>query len=84
MSLAQFGGVGTVVTGALYGPDVAVPYMMGVGAGALYLFLLGKKVDGFVFTQASFIFSTLVRNFFVLLLLFGFFGPGHFCDSFAG
>jgi hypothetical protein len=40
-----FGAVGAVGTTALYGPDVSVPYILGVVAGLCYLFLLGKKTD---------------------------------------
>jgi hypothetical protein len=40
-----FGAVGAVGTTALYGPDVSVPYIVGVAAGLCYLYLLGKKTD---------------------------------------
>jgi len=40
-----FGAGGVVATAALFGPDVSVPYLAGVVAGAAYLFLLGKKTD---------------------------------------
>lgn len=40
-----FGAVGAVGTSGAFGMDVGVPYMLGVVAGATYLFLLGKKTD---------------------------------------
>jgi len=41
----KFGAVGTALTTVLYGTDVSLPYSLGALAGALYLILLGKKVD---------------------------------------
>jgi hypothetical protein len=40
-----FGAVGAIVTTAIFGPDVSIPYTLGVFAGLSYLFLLGKKTD---------------------------------------
>eukprot|EP01041_Mallomonas_annulata_P006793 gene6793-13755_t len=40
-----YGAVGTVITTAVYGPEVSVSYLLGSGAGALYLYLLGKRTD---------------------------------------
>ena len=45
VSTAQFGAVGTAMAALLFGPDVAVPFFLGSGAGAAYLYLLGKKTD---------------------------------------
>lgn len=41
-----FGAVGSIVCVPLFGFDVAIPYASGATAGGLYLYLLGKKIDG--------------------------------------
>jgi hypothetical protein len=41
-----FGGVGSVISFPIFGLDVTIPYASGAAAGGLYLFLLGKKIDG--------------------------------------
>jgi len=40
-----YGAVGTAVTTAWLGLDVSGPYALGSGAGALYIYLLGKNTD---------------------------------------
>lgn len=45
-STLLFGGVGTAISTPLFGLDIGIPYASGVAAGGLYLYLLGKKIDG--------------------------------------
>lgn len=45
-STLKFAAVGAVGTQLAFGSDVSLPYALGGGAGALYLFLLGKMTDG--------------------------------------
>ena len=40
-----YGFVGTIIATTAFGPDVSFPYFLGSGAGAFYLYLLGKKTD---------------------------------------
>ena len=42
----KFATVGAVISQLAFGSDVSAPYLLGGVAGALYLFLLGKKTDG--------------------------------------
>ncbi len=44
-SALQFGAVGTVVSTFFFGLDVSIPFLFGSGAGATYLYLLGKRTD---------------------------------------
>ena len=55
VSTAQFGAVGTAVAAFFFGPDVAIPFFLGSGAGAAYLYLLGKKTDsiGAMYSKAN-------------------------------
>lgn len=41
-----FGAVGTALLTPFYGVDAGIAYASGATAGALYLFLLSKKIDG--------------------------------------
>ena len=45
LNTLKFGLVGTVLVQAWKGTDASFPYFVGSGSGALYLYLLGKKVD---------------------------------------
>ena len=45
-STLKFAAVGAVGTQLAFGSDVSLPYALGGGAGALYLYLLGKMTDG--------------------------------------
>jgi len=42
----KFAGVGAVVSQLAFGSEVSGPYLLGGCAGALYIYLLGKKTDG--------------------------------------
>ena len=44
-STLQFGAVGTAVSSFFFGLDVSIPFLFGSGAGASYLYLLGKRTD---------------------------------------
>jgi hypothetical protein len=45
LNTLKFGAVGTAVTTAAFGPDVSIPFFLGSAAGALYLYLLGRRTD---------------------------------------
>lgn len=44
-SALQFGAVGTAISTFFFGLDVSIPFLFGSGAGASYLYLLGKRTD---------------------------------------
>ena len=41
----KFAAAGAIVSQFLFGSEVSGPYLLGGGAGALYLYLLGKRTD---------------------------------------
>ena len=40
-----YGFVGAIISTAAFGTEVSLPYLLGAGAGAFYLYLLGKRTD---------------------------------------
>ena len=44
-SALQLGVVGSVVSTYFFGLDISIPFLFGSGAGAIYLYLLGKLTD---------------------------------------
>lgn len=46
LNTIKFATIGGIIVQFAFGSEVSGPYLLGGGAGALYLYLLGKKTDG--------------------------------------